>query len=125
MKKNLILFLLILINPLSAGITKTFSIDSLQVTKKLSYPAGKDNWLAKDKGMHFVGSFIVSGVTTLSLKRFAGYSNIKSVNIGVTFSVGLGFIKEIYDGQQEKNRFSYKDLTADVLGCFLAYFVFN
>ncbi len=125
MKILIILFFLVLINPLSASIYKVFSADSMKTKESSSYSFTKDEWLAKDKGMHLVGSFITTGVTTLSLKRLAGYSDTKSVNLGITFSLGLGLSKELYDGQQEKNRFSYKDLTADLIGSVLAYLVFR
>ncbi len=125
MKILIIPFFLALINPLSAGIYKVFSADSMKTKENSSFAFTKDDWLAKDKGMHLVGSFIATGVTTLSLKRLAGYSDSKSVNLGITFSLGLGFSKELYDGQQEKNRFSYKDLTADLIGSVLAYLVFR
>jgi putative lipoprotein len=124
MKIFLILFFLILKNPASAGMNKHFSVDSLRANKKPDHSV-QDNWLSSDKGMHLVGSFIAAGITANSFKRFAEYSDNKSVNIGVSFSIGLGLIKEVYDGQQRKNRFSYKDLSADLLGSFLAYLVFK
>ena len=125
MKSLLTLLLLYFSSPLFASSNKTFSVDSLQSNKNNSHLHSQDNWIAKDKGMHLVGSFIVSGATTLSLKRFRGYSGTKSLNIGVSFSFGLGIIKEIYDGKQENNKFSYKDLSADLIGSLLAYIVFK
>ncbi len=125
MKILTLVFVSLLLNPLSAGIKKKFSADLL-IPKNNYFMTGlKDDWIATDKGQHFLGSFMATGIATLSLKRFAGYSSSKSINIGVSFSLSLGLLKETYDGRNNWQRFSYKDLTADLLGTFLGYLVFR
>ncbi|KAA3617178.1 MAG: DUF2279 domain-containing protein [Calditrichaeota bacterium] len=73
--------------------------------------------------MHIIGSFISTGITRLALKRYAGFSDSKSVNIALSFSFSLGLAKEIHDSRQERNIFSYKDISANLLGSLLAYLV--
>jgi len=125
MKIFLILFLLVFINTLSAKGHKVFSVDSLYLSTHKSHLTFKDDWIAKDKGMHVVGSFIAAGITMSSLKRFADFSKTRSVNYAVSFSFSIGLFKEIYDGQQNNNQFSYKDLSADLLGNIIAFLVFK
>ena len=85
----------------------------------------KDEWLGRDKGLHLAGSFISMGLMTLSTQRFFNTHKIQSKNIAVTITFSLSLSKEIYDSAQTDNHFSYKDLTADVLGIALALLVFR
>jgi len=85
----------------------------------------KDDWVAEDKARHLVGSFILVGISSQSLKRFADFGSAKSTNIGFAFSFGIGFAKESYDGLQSNNKFSFKDLTVDLVGTTFGYFVFR
>ena len=90
--------------------------------KKIEY---KDEWFARDKGMHLAGSFISTGFVMTSGNRLLNIENQKSKIIGVSFTFSLALGKELYDSQQENNHFSYKDLTADILGIVLAIIVFK
>jgi len=85
----------------------------------------KDMWLSRDKGLHLTGSFISTGLMIMSTNRFFDLNKQKSMKIGVSFTVSLSLGKEFYDSQQINNHFSYKDLTADVLGIILAVLVFK
>jgi len=85
----------------------------------------KDSWFSPDKGMHLAGSFIATGLVTLSSKRLYEIHKPDSRLIAVSFSLSLGVGKELYDSQQEKNHFSGKDLAADVLGILIAVLVFK
>ncbi|MFQ5868401.1 MAG: hypothetical protein ACE5JC_00715 [Candidatus Zixiibacteriota bacterium] len=75
-----------------------------------------DLWVGKDKCRHFLLSGFWSGFSYLLCHRHLEYSEEKSLLIsgGVVFS--LGVTKEIRDGFQPDNRFSYKDLLFDVVG---------
>ena len=85
----------------------------------------KDEWLGRDKGLHLAGSFISTGLMALSTNRFLNADMDKSKYMAVTITLSLSLSKEIYDSGQSDNHFSYKDLTADVLGIALAFLVFR
>ena len=76
----------------------------------------QDNWLAWDKAEHLGVSALFSGTLYSVFHNF--YDNDRKASIylssSLTFSLGLG--KEFYDRRNPRNRFSYKDLVADVLG---------
>jgi uncharacterized protein YfiM (DUF2279 family) len=75
-----------------------------------------DSWFAIDKGQHFIGSFFSTVLITQVNKRYFNVDKINSKNlaIGITFSFGLA--KETIDSQKPNNKFSWKDLMADVAG---------
>jgi len=78
-----------------------------------------DRWISVDKGYHLIGSIIsTTGITNLNI-RFAKIENDKSLFIGAGFTLSLGLGKEFWDGRQENNYFSWKDLTADILGILI------
>ncbi len=85
----------------------------------------KDEWFSRDKGMHLAGSFISTGLVMMSGKRFLDFETQKSKIVGVSFTFSLALGKELYDSNQENNHFSYKDLTADILGIVLAVIIFK
>lgn len=109
--------------PVQANTPLKFKSSALYNFKKDTQP--KDAWIARDKGMHFAGSFIITGLSTLTLRKVYGASKVRSVNMGVSISLSLGVFKEIFDSRQPRNFFSYKDLAMDVAGTFLAYLVFR
>lgn len=75
-----------------------------------------DLWMGKDKYRHFVLSGFWSGFGYLLSHRHFKSSERNSVLFtgGMVFSLGIA--KEIRDGFQPENRFSYKDLVFDVIG---------
>jgi|GEM_PF-402997 len=85
--------------------------DSLAVAREFI-----DSWFSRDKGLHLAGSLMTTVAISKSLQRFGNKSSTKASywGVGLTFSLGLG--KEIYDHRKPSNRFSYKDLTADIVG---------
>jgi uncharacterized protein YfiM (DUF2279 family) len=85
----------------------------------------KDSWFSRDKGQHLTGSFISTGLIMMSSNRFLNTDKGKSKTVAVSFTLSLGLGKEIFDSQQHNNHFSYKDLTADLLGICLAILVFK
>jgi len=82
-----------------------------------------DLWAGKDKYKHFLLSGFWSGFSYLLCHRHLEYSQEKSLLIsgGVVFS--LGVTKEIRDGFQPDNRFSYKDLVFDIVGIGCGLFI--
>ena len=85
----------------------------------------RDEWFSRDKGLHVAGSFISTGLVMMSGNRLLDFEKKKSKIVGVSFTFGLALGKELYDSQQQNNHFSYKDLTADILGIVLAVIVFK
>ena len=73
--------------------------------------ASQGGWLAADKELHFAGCLAISA----SL-RVAGRSDGESFG----GAIGVGVLKEIYDGTLKPRRkghgASWKDLAADILG---------
>ena len=78
-----------------------------------------DKWLAMDKGYHLVGSIIASTGISNSCLRFAKIKKEKAVIIGAGFTFALGLSKEFYDSRHQNNFFSWKDLTADLVGILI------
>lgn len=129
-----VLFLLILLSSVSFAQQKDilkspiFSKQHLVISKRpqsFQKTNIKDLWIAEDKARHLVGSFILAGIFSQSLKRFSGLSNSRSINLGFSISLGIGLAKEINDGESRNNIFSIKDLGADILGATLGYFIFR
>lgn len=76
----------------------------------------QDKWLAWDKVEHLGISALFSGTLYSVFHDFYENDRKSSIYISssLTFSLGLG--KEFYDRRNPRNKFSYKDLAADVLG---------
>ena len=100
---------------------KLIKTDSLSLECDLSTDKNilKDHWFTADKGYHLIGSIISTTGISNSCMQFADIKKEKSIRIGagVTFVLGLG--KELWDRQQKDNIFSWKDLSADVLGILI------
>jgi uncharacterized protein YfiM (DUF2279 family) len=75
-----------------------------------------DKWLSPDKGYHLIGSLIgTTLVSQLSMKGFdTNREKSQVIGVGAVFSLGLA--KEFYDSGKQKNKFSWKDLTANGVG---------
>lgn len=78
-----------------------------------------DKWIAVDKGYHLVGSLICTTGISNSCLRFAKIKKERSIQIGAGFTITLGLGKEFWDGRHKNNIFSWKDLTADILGIII------
>jgi len=82
-----------------------------------------DKWLAWDKLEH-LGISAFFSATLYNVSHDFYYNDQKSsiyLSSGLTFSLGLG--KEFYDRKIRKSKFSYKDLTADILGIGLGLWI--
>jgi len=125
MKALLIVFILTLTIP-GYGQVQQFQVSSPpEIQKNHQISKMVDAWFGTDKARHLIGSFILSGLSQMSLQRYArrDIRSSKAIGFGLSISVGLG--KEIWDSSRKDNIFSYKDLTADILGSLLAVFIVN
>lgn len=75
-----------------------------------------DSWFSRDKAHHFLTSAFLTTAGYYYAREQKHFSNFKSQQNGICFSLSLGLVKEIRDGMQKRNSFSWKDLVADVLG---------
>lgn len=75
-----------------------------------------DSWFGRDKVHHFLSSAFLTTAGYYFCKEERGFSNYKSQQGGISFSLSLGLLKEIRDGRKPNNAFSVKDLVADILG---------
>ncbi len=82
-----------------------------------------DKWIAWDKLEH-LGISVFFSATLYNVSHDFYYNDRRSslcLSSGLTFSLGLG--KEFYDRKVRRTKFSYKDLTADVLGIGLGLWI--
>ncbi len=84
-----------------------------------------DNWFGRDKGLHFVSSMISTVAVGKTAQTFFGNSTQQSLKIGAGFAFALGLGKEVWDSTKKNNIFSYKDLTADILGILTGSILLN
>ncbi len=82
-----------------------------------------DSWFSRDKAHHFLLSAFLASAGYYYSREINRNSDMRARTIGVSFSLSLGIFKEIRDGMQRKNNFSWKDLAADFLGTGLGIFV--
>lgn len=82
-----------------------------------------DLWAGKDKCKHFLLSGFWSGFGYLLCHRHFNYSEEKSLLLSGGVVLSLGLSKEVRDGFQADNRFSYKDLVFDIVGIGCGLFI--
>jgi uncharacterized protein YfiM (DUF2279 family) len=84
-----------------------------------------DKIFAGDKGKHFAASLI----STVFLYKIANihldWSKHNSKTFAVCTTFTLGICKEIYDKSKKENRFSLKDMFADVAGISMGLVIVN
>jgi len=121
--KNIFLIVVVLLGiHLSVSQTATAGNFKLQKSqpekfqlKKITFTVS-DSWFSRDKAHHFLTSAFLTTAGYYYSRELNNFSNLKSQQHGIYFSLSLGLIKEIRDGLQKKNSFSWKDLVADILG---------
>jgi putative lipoprotein len=91
---------------------------AFDLTDKLEI-VNEDNWFSIDKARHIVASFLLAGGTSWVAKYKCDLDEKKSVLLGVTFTFSLGVGKELWDSRDPRNRFSWVDIVADLVGSFL------
>jgi uncharacterized protein YfiM (DUF2279 family) len=82
-----------------------------------------DLWAGKDKCKHFLLSGFWSAFGYLLCHRHFEHSEGESSLISGGIVLSLGVTKEIRDGFQPDNRFSYKDLVFDIVGIGCGLFI--
>ena len=93
-----------------------------QTLEKTGFP---DRWLGRDKLAHFAVSLAAVGFANHWLKAESAEAPVRARNTAVAFSLSLGIVKELHDGAQKGNRFSFKDLAADILGAAVGTVLFT
>lgn len=104
---------------LETGSTQEFVLKNPQPEKfrlqKLTFTVS-DSWFSRDKAHHFLTSAFLTTAGYYYFREQSHFSNFKSRQGAVCFSLSLGLFKEIRDGMKKTNDFSWKDLVADILG---------
>ncbi len=84
-----------------------------------------DSWLGRDKLAHFTVSLAAVGFANHWLEAENEELPVRARNLAMGFSLSLGLGKEIHDVTQPGNRFSFKDIAADVLGAVTGAILFT
>lgn len=93
--------------------------------QKVAGNGPNDNWLARDKLAHVTVSLAAVGLANHWLEAESAETPVRARNTAVVFTLSLGVTKEFYDGAQNGNRFSFKDLAADIVGAALGTLLFT
>jgi putative lipoprotein len=83
-----------------------------------------DRWSGQDKAQHFIGSAILAAAGNEYGQR-QGWSQSRSANFGLLFSVSLGASKELWDSREAGSGWSWKDFTWDIAGAATGYAVWQ
>jgi len=95
--------------------------DTLQILQKSS----GDSWVGRDKGLHLIGSMISTIAISKTSQTFFNNSHDQSLKLGISITFGLGLGKELWDSTKKNNKFSYKDLAADIIGILIGSTLLN
>jgi uncharacterized protein YfiM (DUF2279 family) len=98
-----------------------------QQTKMHSFTFGKqavnvnrsDSWFSEDKYRHLVGGMFATVLLSQSGERVAEWDKKKSETFAVGTTIGLLFVKELYDRKKAENHFCWKDIAAGVTGVLI------
>lgn len=115
--------LIVLVVLLCARITSLWakpraSKDSLTVNPLLNEEI-VDRWIAPDKGLHLLGSMMLTVAGSKTLQQNFGVKSQASKTWAMSFTFCLGVGKEVRDSTRPHNIFSWKDLTADIIGILI------
>lgn len=83
-----------------------------------------DSWTGKDKAQHFFASAALA-VAGTAYGEHQNWSDAKSRNFGLLFSIGIGAGKEWYDSRQAGTGWSWKDFTWDIAGAITGYSLYR
>lgn len=75
-----------------------------------------DDWFGRDKAKHLLASMLLTGAIAYYCQHHQEWSYENSAMLGMGLTFSLGIAKEIRDGQEPNRTFSWKDITADVIG---------
>ena len=78
-------------------------------------------WWAQDKGQHVVAGLYGTALIGQVAYRFTKTSpgDARLIAMGTTVSIGL--FKELYDSRKMDNRFSWQDMTANMIGIVIGF----
>lgn len=76
----------------------------------------KDRWLGSDKARHAIASMLICGTAGWLIHNRLDRPKQNSRLAGAVFSMSLGVFKEVIDHRSVHNRFSWRDIAADILG---------
>ena len=121
-KSLFILFLILMISGTTVfGFWQKAEVD----TSISSSDHFQDDWFGEDKVHHAVMSFMLTWWGTMTHDLMHDHGSNQDIRAGVGFSITLGLAKEIRDSRMPKNRFSWKDIVADLLGIGMAVLLLN
>jgi len=130
---RILAFLIFLLPGIQPGFSQSFhptavhspSSDSVRWHKSSRSTKNRDRFFAPDKAQHFLFSMISTVFAGKFAEERVGWSAQQSKYVAVGISFGIGFLKEVRDNRQPNNRFSWKDLVADVGGIALGVVLLN
>ncbi len=102
----------------------TVNLFQSQPESEISVTNIEDRWFGEDKLKHCI---ISAGMSIWLFQFFYyqknfGYPSSESKAIYITAGFGLG--KEVFDLKGKKTMFSFKDLTWDIIGISIGYFLY-
>jgi uncharacterized protein YfiM (DUF2279 family) len=100
--------------------------DSVKVDMSSNiFCSNPDPWLAMDKGFHLIGSMMMTVGTAKTLEKYTEVNASDSKKYAWSFSLCVGLGKEFWDSTRPDNKFSVRDLTADLLGIIIGMIILN
>lgn len=84
----------------------------------------QDPWHGQDKAQHFMASAILAAAGN-EYGQHQGWSNSRSINFGLLFSVSLGATKELWDSRAAGSGWSWKDFAWDLAGATTGYAIWQ
>lgn len=80
-----------------------------------------DEWLGRDKAMHFGASFLMTLAGQYVLVDKGTLTNGQALPVAAGAALAVGLAKEVMDGRRERHpHFCWRDLAADAAGVALA-----
>lgn len=89
--------------------------------KKLQERDSIKIYWARDKGQHVVAGLYGTALIGQVAFRFTETSKGDARLIAVGTMLSIGMLKELYDSSKKDNRFSWKDMTANMMGIVLGF----
>lgn len=83
-----------------------------------------DHWTGKDKAQHFVASAALAAAGAAYGDR-QNWNEARSRSFGLSFSIGIGAAKELYDSREGGTGWSWKDFAWDVAGAATGYGLYH
>jgi uncharacterized protein YfiM (DUF2279 family) len=83
----------------------------------------QDRWFAEDKARHLIGSFMSTILFAQVSEQIHDSPASKNKIFGVSICLTLGVTKEVTDHYKKNNQFSWKDMTANMVGIVCAIFL--